>query len=131
MSLGIGHSGLRHDFDIGGSASFGNGQNIQGGGSSTQFIGAAGANYGYVINEFLTTGAYATYNTQINRYESGDLDGSDLATLRGGGYIDWLWTGKTTMGLKVEAGRMTQDIFGDSAVAQQGLAARQVRTTAT
>jgi len=125
MSLGIGHSGLRHDFDIGGSASFGNGQNIQGGGSSTQFLGAAGANYGYVINEFLTTGAYASYNTQLNRYESGNIDGSDLTSLRGGGYIDWLWTGKTTLGLKVEAGRMTQDIFGDTAVAQQGLAARQ------
>jgi len=128
MSLGIGHSGLRHDFDIGGSASFGNGQNIQGGGSSTQFIGAAGANYGYVINEFLTTGAYASYNTQLNRYESGNIDGSDLATLRGGGYIDWLWTGKTTVGLKVEAGRMTQDILGNATTGglpDTGIAARQ------
>lgn len=126
MSLGIGHSGLRHDFDLGGSASFGNGQSIQGGGASTQFLGAAGANYSYLINEFLTTGAYASYNAQLNRYESGDIDGSDLATLRGGGYIDWLWTGKTTMGLKVEAGRMTQDILGNgTAAAQQGIAARQ------
>ena len=126
MSLGIGHTGLRHRFDLGGSASFGNGQSIQGGGASTQFLGAAGANYSYLINEFLTTGAYASYNSQLNRYESGDIDGSDLATLRGGGYIDWLWTGKTTMGLKVEAGRMTQDILGNgTAAAQQGIAARQ------
>ena len=42
MSLGIGHSGTRHRFDLGGSASFGNGQSIQGGGASTQFSGAAG-----------------------------------------------------------------------------------------
>jgi len=126
MSLGIGHSGLRHEFDLGGSASFGNGQSVQGGGASTQFLGAAGANYSYLINEFLTTGAYASYNTQLNRYESGGIDGSDLASLRGGGYIDWLWTGKTTMGLKVEAGRMTQDILGNgTAAAQQGIAARQ------
>jgi len=126
MSLGIGHSGLRHDFDLGGSASFGNGQSIEGGGASTQFLGAAGANYSYLINEFLTTGAYASYNTQLNRYETGGIDGSDLASLRGGGYIDWLWTGKTTMGLKVEAGRMTQDILGNgTAAAQQGIAARQ------
>lgn len=126
MSLGIGHTGLRHRFDLGGSASFGNGQSIQGGGASTQFLGAAGANYSYLINEFLTTGAYASYNSQLNRYESGDIDGSDLATLRGGGYIDWLWTGKTTMGLKIEAGRMTQDILGNgTAAAQQGIAARQ------
>lgn len=126
MSLGIGHSGLRHAFDLGGSASFGNGQSIQGGGASTQFVGAAGANYSYLINEFLTTGAYASYNTQLNRYESGDIDGSDLVSLRGGGYIDWLWTGKTTLGLKVEAGRMSQDILGnDAAVGQEGIAARQ------
>lgn len=126
MSLGIGHTGLRHRFDLGGSASFGNGQSIQGGGASTQFLGAAGANYSYLINEFLTTGAYASYNSQLNRYETGDIDGSDLATLRGGGYIDWLWTGKTTLGLKVEAGRMTQDILGNgTAAAQQGIAARQ------
>jgi hypothetical protein len=126
MSLGIAHSGLRHAFDLGGSASFGNGQSVQGGGASTQFVGAVGANYSYLINEFLTTGAYASYNSQLNRYESGGIDGSDLTTIRGGGYIDWLWTGKTTMGLKVEAGRMTQDILGNgTAAAQQGLAARQ------
>jgi hypothetical protein len=65
----------------------------------------------------------------LNRYESGNIDGSDLATLRGGGYIDWLWTGKTTLGLKVEAGRMTQDVLGDTTAAgqpaQQGIATRQ------
>ena len=126
MSVGIGHSGLRHQFDLGGSASFGNGQSIQGGGASTQFVGSAGANYSYLINEFLTTGAYASYTSQLNRYESGGIDGSDVASLRGGGYIDWLWTGKTTVGLKVEAGRMTQDILGNgTAAAEEGIAARQ------
>jgi hypothetical protein len=129
MSLGIGHSGLRHDFDLGGSASFGNGQSIQGGGASTQFLGAVGASYNYLVNDFLTSGAYASYNSQLNRYESGDIDGSDLTSLRGGGYIDWLWTGKTTLGLKVEAGRMSQDILGDTTAAgqpaQQGIATRQ------
>jgi hypothetical protein len=129
MSLGIGHRGLRHAFDLGGSASFGNGQSIQGGGSSTQFVGSVGASYNYLINEFLTTGAYASYNTQLTRYETGGIDGSNIANVRGGGYIDWLWTGKTTLGLKVEAGRMTQDILGDTVAAgqqaQQGVAARQ------
>ena len=125
MSLGIGHRGLRHSFDLGGSASFGNGRSIQGGGSSTQFQGNVGAGYNYLINEFLTAGAYAAYNTQLMRYETGDIDGSNLASLRGGAYIDWLWTGKTTLGLKVEAGRMTQDILGVGQQAQQGVAARQ------
>lgn len=125
IALGIGHSGLRHKFDLGGSASYGNGQSIQGGGASTQFNGGAGANYTYLINEFLTTGAYASYNTQIIQYDSGNIDGSELSNVRAGGYIDWLFTGKTTMGVKVEAGRMTQDIFGTGAEAQQGMAARQ------
>ena len=129
MSLGIGHSGLRHRFDLGGAASYGNGQSIQGGGSSTQFQGNAGTSYSYLVNEFITTGAYATYNAQLTRYETGNIDGSNLESLRGGGYIDWLWTGKTTLGLKVEAGRMTQDVLGDTTgagqLAQEGIAARQ------
>jgi hypothetical protein len=126
VSLGIGHSGLRHAFDLGGSASYGNGQSIEGGGSSTQFQGNAGMGYSYLLNEFVTTGAYASYNSLLTRYESGGLEGSDLASLRGGSYVDWLWTGKTTVGLKVEAGRMTQDILGNAtAAAQEGIAARQ------
>ena len=126
VSLGIGHSGLRHSFDLGGSASYGNGQSVEGGGSSTQFQGNAGMGYSYLLNEFVTTGAYASYNSQITRYETGGLEGSDLMSLRGGGYVDWLWTGKTTLGLKVEAGRMTQDILGNAtAAAQEGIAARQ------
>lgn len=120
IALGIGHSGLRHKFDLGGSASIGNGQSIQGGGSSTQFQGGGSMNYSYLINEFLTTGAYASYSSQITRYETGNIDGSNLSNLRGGGYIDWLWTGKTTMGLKVEAGQMNQDVLGDAAPGQQG-----------
>ena len=126
LSLGIGHSGLRHAFDLGGSASYGNGQSIEGGGSSTQFQGNAGMGYSYLVNEFVTTGAYAAYNSQLTRYETGGIEGSDLMSLRGGGYVDWLWTGKTTLGLKVEAGRMTQDILGNAtAAAQEGIAARQ------
>lgn len=129
MSLGVGHSGTRHRFDLGGAASYGNGQSAQGGGASTQFNGNVGTSYSYLINEFLTTGAYASYASQIVRYDTGDTDGSNLATLRGGGYIDWLWTGKTTLGLKVEAGRMTQDVLGTTAAAGQlppeGISARQ------
>ena len=129
MSLGIGHSGLRHKFDLGGSASFGNGQSVQGGGSSTQFSGGTGADYTYLVNDFVTTGAFASYSTQLTRYETGEIDGSDVSNLQGGGYIDWLWTGKTTMGVKVEAGRSTQDILGNTTAAGQpaenGVAARQ------
>lgn len=129
VSIGVGHSGTRHMFDLGGSAAYGNGQSPQGGGSSTQFTGNIGTGYSYLLNEFLTTGGYLAYNTLLTRYETGDIEGSNLTTVRGGGYIDWLWTGKTTLGLKVEAGRMTQDILGNTTaagqLAQEGIAARQ------
>ena len=117
ISLGLGHSGQRHSFDLGGSAAYGNGSSVQGGGSSTQFNANAGTGYSYLVNDFVTTGAYASYNSQMTRYETGSIDGSDLATIRGGGYIDWLWTGKTTLGVKVEAGRMTQDVLNNTQAA--------------
>jgi len=46
----------------------------------------------------------------LTRYENSSIDDSELTNLRGGAYIDWLWTGKTTLGIKAEAGRLTQNI---------------------
>lgn len=106
-SLGVGHSGMRHAADFGAQASYGNGENIQAGGSTTTFAGNASLSYSYLINEFLTTGAYARYDTQITRYEDNTQNGSDLTSLRAGAYLDWLCTGKTTAGIKFEAGRLT------------------------
>jgi hypothetical protein len=117
LSLGIGHSGLRHSAELGGSASYGNGQNAQGGGDATQFRSNATLGYSYLLNDFVTTGAYAAYDTLFTRYEDSNIEGSELTNLRGGAYIDWLWTGKTTLGVKVEAGRLTQNIREQRVVA--------------
>ncbi len=129
LSLGIGHSGQRHALNIGGTASYGNGQSPQAGGASTQLNASAGADYSYLVNDFVTTGAYLAYNVQTTRYDTGNDDGSNLTSARGGGYIDWLWTGKTTLGVKVEAGRMTQDILQTTTATVQdggkGVPARQ------
>ena len=110
MSLGLGHSGMRHAASVGGTASFGNGQNVQAGGNATQFQGSASAGYSYLVNDYVTTGGYVAYQTLITDYESGSISQSELASLRGGWFVDWLWTGKTTLGIKTEAGRMTQDV---------------------
>ena len=110
LSLNLAHSGLRHSAEVGGSASFGNGQNVQSGGDALQFRGNATAGYSYLVNDYVTAGGYAAYDTLLTSYEDSDLDGSELNNLRGGAYIDWLTTGKTTLGIKVEAGRLTQTI---------------------
>jgi len=110
LSLGVGHSGMRHSAELSGNASYGNGENIQAGGFTSTFVGNVGLNYSYLINEFFTTGAYVRYDAQITRYEESTQDGSDLANLRAGAYLDWLATGKTTAGIKFEAGRLTSQI---------------------
>lgn len=114
LSLGLGHSGTRHSAELGGNASYGNGENIQAGGYTSTFAANAALSYSYLINEFLTTGAYARYDAQITRYEESTQDGSDLASVRAGAYLDWLATGKTTVGLKVEGGRLTSQIVDSS-----------------
>ena len=83
---------------------------MQAGGNSTQLNANASASYGYLLNDYVTTGAYASYNNQLTTYEDSDLDGSDIAQLRGGAFLEWLVTGKTTFGVSAEAGRLTQTV---------------------
>jgi hypothetical protein len=113
-SFGLRHSGQRHSAQFNGGGSYGNGENIQANGFTTTFVGAATVSYDYLINDFLTTGAYGSYNAQITRYEENDQNGSDLTTTRAGAYIDWLATGKTTAGIRVEAGRLTSQIVEET-----------------
>jgi len=109
-AIGLGHMGMRHSAQFSAQASYGNGENIQANGFTTTFAGGATLSYDYLINEFLTSGTYASYNAQITRYEQDNQNGSDLITLKAGGYIDWLATGKTTAGIRTEAGRLTSQI---------------------
>jgi hypothetical protein len=109
-ALNVGHTGLRHTAEIGGAAGYGNGQNVQAGGNSTQLNANANASYGYLVNEYVNAGAYASYNNLLTTYEDSDLEGSDIAQLRGGAFLEWLATGKTTFGVSAEAGRLTQTV---------------------
>lgn len=114
-SFGLRHSGTRHSAQFNGGGSYGNGENIQANGYTTTFVAGGTLSYDYLINDFLTTGAYGSYNAQITRYEENNQDGSDLTTIRAGAYIDWLATGKTTAGIRVEAGRLTSQIVEETA----------------
>jgi hypothetical protein len=109
-ALRVGHTGLRHSAEIGGAAGYGNGQNVQSGGNSTQLNANASASYDYLVNDYVTAGAYASYYNLLTTYEDSDLDGSDIAQLRGGASLEWLATGKTTFGVSGEAGRVTQTV---------------------
>ncbi len=116
-SLGISHAGTRHAAQFSSQASYGNGENIEAQGFTTTFAGSAAVSYDYLINEFLTAGAYGSYSVQLTRYEENTRDGSDLTSIRGGAYVDWLATGKTTAGVRVETGRLTSEIV-EEVVAQ-------------
>ena len=114
-SFGVGHSGTRHSAQLSGQASYGNGENIQANGFTTTFAGGATLSYDYLINEFLTTGSYVSYTAQLTRYEQDNQNGSDLVNIKAGAYIDWLATGKTTAGIRLEAGRVSSQIIDDQA----------------
>ncbi|MFM8684167.1 MAG: hypothetical protein ACKOEG_10385, partial [Chthoniobacterales bacterium] len=117
LSLGLGHSGTRHSAGFAAAGSYGNGENVQANGFTTDFNGGATLSYDYLINDFLTSGAYASYNSQLTRYSESNQSDSDLTNLRAGAYIDWLCTGKTTVGLKIDAGRLSSTIIQNVVVA--------------
>lgn len=108
VSMRLGHQGLRHEGSVRVNASYGTGENIQIGGTTTQFQFGTGGDYSYILNDFVTLGLFATYSGSVIRYGNNNQQGTDVTRFRFGGTADWLWTGKTTLGLKVEAGQTTQ-----------------------
>jgi len=117
LSLGLGHSGTRHSAGVAVAGSYGNGENVQANGFTTNFNGGATLSYDYLVNDFLTAGAYASYKSQLTRYSEDNQSDSDLTSLRAGAYLDWLFTGKTTVGLKIDAGRLSSTIVQNAVVA--------------
>ncbi len=104
----LGHLGVRHEAKFSAAASYGNGQNIQVGGNTTTASVNVGLDYSYLLTEYVTTGLFASLNAQFTRYGDNNNSGSDLTNLRAGGTVDWLWTGKTTLGAKAEFGQSAQ-----------------------
>lgn len=109
-AITAGHNGLRHTAQLGATAAYGNGQNVQAGGDTTTLNAGATGFYSYLLNDYVNLGANASYNNQSTSYGDSDLNGSEIAQLRGGATLEWLVTGKTTFGVSAQAGRLTQTV---------------------
>lgn len=111
VRLRLGHVGVRHEANFTAGATYGDGENIQVGGNTTTTTVDVGGDTSYSLTEFFTLGTYGAFNSQFTRYGSTDDNGSDLYNARAGVSFDWLATGKTTLGLNVEAGFSVQEIL--------------------
>lgn len=111
VRLRLGHVGVRHEANFRAGATYGNGENIQVGGNTTTTTVDVGGDTSYLLTEFFTVGTYLGFNSQFTRYGGNNDNGSDLYSARGGVSFDWLATGKTTLGLNVEAGLSVQEIL--------------------
>lgn len=114
IRMRLGHVGLRHEGSMQVDGSYGTGENIQVGGNTTMFNFGLSGGYSYILSDYFTLGLFSNYSGSLTRYDSGNQQGSDVTRFRMGGEIDWLWTGKTTLGLRLEGGQSTQTIEGRS-----------------
>ncbi|MFZ4483485.1 MAG: hypothetical protein ACOYOL_05835 [Chthoniobacterales bacterium] len=112
LQMRIGHVGVRHEASITAAGSYGTGQNVQVGGNTTQANFNLRGDYTYSLTEFVTLGSFASYNASRTSYGSGNDSGSSLNSIDFGSSANWLWTGKTTLGVTLEGGINTQDVQG-------------------
>lgn len=110
VRLRLGHLGVRDQTSLSASASYGNGQNIQtGGGNTTTTTVLAAFDHKHMMTEFFSTSVFASFNTMYTSYgDSSYNSGSTLTQWSGGSSVDWLATGKTTLGLKATVGQYIQ-----------------------
>jgi hypothetical protein len=108
----IGHVGVRHEASISAAGSYGTGENVQVGGNTTTTSFNLRGDYTYLLTEFVTLGTFVAYNSTFTRYGDNDDSGSNLNSINFGNSVNWLWTGKTTLGVTLEGGISTQEVQG-------------------
>lgn len=109
-SLQIGHLGARHEVNVTATGSFGTGLDVNSGTTLTQTQLGTGVDYEYLLAQFYTVGADANYRTTISS-DQGDGRGSGnggLSSVDANAYLDYLWTGKTTLRFTLGAGQDQQ-----------------------
>lgn len=114
MRLGLSQIGRRHEASLRATASVGQGENIQAGANSTTLSGQLSGNWIYLLNEFLTCGIYLGGDTMITRYGDDNNSGGDAYDLSLGTAADWLYSGKTTLGVRANAVYSSQSILTTS-----------------
>lgn len=118
VQMRVSHIGVRHEAKFSAGASYGNGENVQVGGNTTTLNAFVDSNITRLITEFFRTGVYSGFSTQMTRYGSYNDNGSDLYSGKAGTLIDWLATGKTTLGLNLEAGLSVQQTLTSASTSE-------------
>ncbi len=112
VQMRVGHVGVRHQASVTAEGSYGTGENVQVGGNTTTANFNLRGDYVYSLTEFVTLGSFASYTSTFTRYGDSNDSGSNLNSINFGGSADWLWTGKTTLGILLEGGISTQEVQG-------------------
>lgn len=112
VRLRIGHLGVRDETGFNAAASYGSGQNIQtGGGNTTTTSVVVGFDHKHMITEFFSTSLFANLNSMFTSYgDTGNNSGTSTTQWGGGASVDWLATGKTTLGLRGAVGQYLQSM---------------------
>lgn len=131
IRMRLGHIGVRHEATLSAGATYGNGENIQVGGNTTTLNASVDGNFTRMITEFFRTGTYAGFSTQMTRYGDDSSNGSDLYSVRAGALIDWLATGKTTLGFNLEAGTSVQETLTSATTSETTISRQYVQIMAT
>lgn len=115
--LRLGHTGKRHEANLRATAALGQGENIEAGANTTTLNAQLAGDWSYLLNEFVSLGLYAAGDTQITRYGDDNNSGGDAFNLRLGSAADWLYSGKTTLGVRGNLTYSQQSILGTSVTA--------------
>ena len=115
--LRLSQTGKRHQASLRATAALGQGQDIQAGANTTTLNAQLAGDWSYLLNEFVSLGLYAAGDTQITRYGDDNNSGGDAFNLRLGSAADWLYSGKTTLGVRGNLTYSQQSILTASVTA--------------
>jgi len=114
LRLGLTQVGRRHQANLRASASMGQGQNIDAGANTTTLSGQLNGDWSYLLNEFLTYGMFLGGDAFVTRYGDDNNSGGNAYDLSLGTALDWLYSGKTTLGVRANAVYSSQSILTTS-----------------
>lgn len=112
-SLNIGHLGTRHNLELSANGSYSNGFEVTSGENLTQASINTRLKYDYILTQYVTTGALASYNTSIYTGDTNSTNDSNLGSASVETFASYLLTGKTQLRLSVSAGQDSQRLRND------------------
>lgn len=116
-SLNIKHEGTRHQFNLKASGSYGTGEDINSGQTTTNYSGSAVASWSYILTDFANVGVEGSTGSSINKYGGNNQD-SVLTNYAVSTFLDWLTTGKLRFRWISTAGSARQNINNGAIVSR-------------